>query len=371
MALSRPYATEVETTSDTEEKGTLCVACITDGESRRAVKYCLDCNQAICQSCVDSHRRIKQIKDHKLVNNVDKDAMEVSQFLFNCLTCPNHPGKTIELVCKQHGVMCCITCATVSHRGCSELTEITSEATTNNMDRRIKDLIDHLDEAKEHMGEIVKLHENHNKIVESQVNYGIPAWLADIKANIRKALATIEKCVLHDSSERGNAEIDKGNFEISKWNTLIRHVDNASTMLKSVQENGSDVHVYTAANNVKKTVAVIDKSISNQGNQVQRQSIALTECFQLKQVYLGNPKEIMSLSVENVAYPLPQYRRDMTQTSARKTTVKTPPDGIGRPFGRIRITAQEFNMNTARSLTEFFYNKIKSKCTVSIIGLHA
>ena len=65
MVLSE-HTLDVETCSD-DEKDRVCNACETDAVIRPAIKYCLDCNQAICKNCVDCHRRIKQIKDHKLV----------------------------------------------------------------------------------------------------------------------------------------------------------------------------------------------------------------------------------------------------------------------------------------------------------------
>ena len=85
MALSKKIQ-DLAIDSDTE-KGHLCAACQTDGEYLPAVKYCLDCNQPLCQSCAASHRRIKQIQGHKLVDNKHQDAVKVAQILSSVLTC--------------------------------------------------------------------------------------------------------------------------------------------------------------------------------------------------------------------------------------------------------------------------------------------
>ena len=118
MALSKRMQ-DLSTGSDTE-KGDLCAACKVDGEYRRAVKFCLDCNQPICQSCTDSHRRIKQIQGHQLVDNKSQDAVKVAQILSSVLTCPKHPDKIFLLICVDHDALCCSRCVNVNHRGCRQ-----------------------------------------------------------------------------------------------------------------------------------------------------------------------------------------------------------------------------------------------------------
>ena len=359
MALTRPYGTEVETGSDAEERGRLCDACKSDGESRRAVKYCLDCNQAICQSCVDSHRRIKQIKDHKLVNTVDGDAMKVSQFLSNCLTCPNHPSKTIELVCKQHDAMCCLTCATINHRGCSELKEIASEACAIDMARNIKDLADHFEEAKKYMEGIVKVHNDHNMSLLVDRDYTIPTWLRDLKTNVQEALAAIETAVLQEYRKLEKYETEIGNTEMDQWETLIGKVANASTLLKSVEKNGPDVHIYATANKYKKILAEIDEMISKQGDRIQRRNITVKECLQLKQVYMGNPKEIVSVSVENVAFRLPPYKWDQKKTKHPVGTATSVRQNIEKQHSSSQYIANpklQTNLTTSRTFWTQYRN---------------
>ena len=116
--------------------------------------------------------------------------------------------------------------------------------------------------------------------------------------------------MLQEYSKLERYETETGNTEIDQWECLIRKVDYVSMLLKSVLKNRPDVHIYATVTNHTKTLADIDKRISIQGNQVQRQNITVKECYQLQQVYKGDPNEIVSLSVENVAFPLPSYKTD-------------------------------------------------------------
>ena len=94
MACSKAkYDTEISSDS---VKEIWCAACKSDGETNLAVKYCLDCQEYICQHCVDSHRRIKLIKKHKLVDHMSKDTPKLAEF-FSCnMNCPTHCDKQIE-----------------------------------------------------------------------------------------------------------------------------------------------------------------------------------------------------------------------------------------------------------------------------------
>ena len=75
MALSKKMEDLTLLGSDTI-KGDICAACALEGQYR-AVKFCLDCNQPLCQLCVDSHRRIKQIQGHKLVDYKNEDSINM------------------------------------------------------------------------------------------------------------------------------------------------------------------------------------------------------------------------------------------------------------------------------------------------------
>ena len=172
------------------ETGDFCAACAVDGEHRIVVKFCLDCSQPICRVCVDSHRRIKQIQGHKLVDNKNEDSIKHAKTLSSCLACPSHANKTIEFICVNHDVFCCSTCATANHRGCREVKEVAAIA------QRPIDLattVKHLDDAHAYLEGFIQFRQENNLEIQLQVSQYIPKQIQEMKASVMKTFDELEK----------------------------------------------------------------------------------------------------------------------------------------------------------------------------------
>lgn len=256
MALSKTIQ-DLSIGSDTE-KGDLCAACAVDGEYRPAVKFCLDCNQPICQSCVDSHRRIKHIQGHKLVDNKNEDAVKTAKILSSCLACPNHPDKNIEFICVDHDVFCCSTCATVNHRGCRQVKEVAAVA---QMSPDITTTMKHLADAKTHIEGIVKLHQKSNQDIQLQASQSIPKQIREMKASILKTFDELEKLLLKETQRLCELKGFERSSEIARWQSHLTTINDGANLLSVVQQNGSDVHKYIAAKNTENKLADVDSSI--------------------------------------------------------------------------------------------------------------
>lgn len=306
MSCSKPN-TDVQTGSDAE-KVKLCAACSNEGDDRPAVKYCIDCNQQICKTCVESHCRIKLLKGHKLIDHENEDAVKLAQLVSSYLACPNHPEKNIEFICKYHDVMCCITCERVHHRTCRQVVEVSSEATGANMSAKTQDITLHLAAAKQHMEEIVKQHEIHKKDVSSEIKTKIPTQVQEIKKKVIKALDEFEKLALTMSNELVQEEMTNNNSAISKWNSHIKAVEEAASLLKTMQQNGSDVHVFVAAKKTEKTLSQIDSAISAQGTKLSLPIVTFQESSHLLNLAKMPSGEIVHVSQDFVSRSLPQYK---------------------------------------------------------------
>ena len=109
MAFGKKARVELDTTSD-EKKGDFVRRVCDRRITSNGIEVLSGMQPTNMPYCVDSHRRIKQIQDHKLVDNKNKDAVKIAQTLSSILACGNHPDKKIELICVNHDVLCCSTC---------------------------------------------------------------------------------------------------------------------------------------------------------------------------------------------------------------------------------------------------------------------
>lgn len=103
----------------------LCGGCVRDGEETVADFWCRACGEGLCTPCKVAHRRNKATTDHKVaeaghVAMADPDPNMVT----GNESCPQHPNKTLEVYCLDHGVICCVLCLAISHRECKHVKSI-------------------------------------------------------------------------------------------------------------------------------------------------------------------------------------------------------------------------------------------------------
>ena len=254
------------------EEMDLCPACELDGEYRHVVKFCLDCNQSICQSCVDSHRRIKQIQIHKLVDNKKEEAVKIAKTLSASMTCPNHAGKTVEFICFEHDAFCCSTCATVSHRRCQEVEEI---AALGHMSSDFSTTMKTVSDTRDYIKGILELHQKNNKVVQKKIRRIIPKQIREMKASLINAFDKIETNLLKETERIGTSINKKNESKITKWQSLLTTLDKEADSLSVAKGHGSDVHKYIAAKNAEKKLSDVHNSIF-QGRNVHINSLSFS-----------------------------------------------------------------------------------------------
>ena len=313
MAMSKEAA-GLETGSDAEKKG-VCAACMDVGDHRQAIKYCIDCAQLVCQNCVDYHRRFRQTKEHKLVEISKDDELKLSQMLSRLLICPSHHGKAIELVCKNHNVLCCLTCATVSHRGCKEVVEVASEALDPKQKSAMSELKNHLMAAKNHMDNIIKQHEKGNAEFINTTEILIPKELQKIKQKLLQTFNTLEQKILLECNLKRTSHVSKHTLEVNKWAKHIGSVNEAISFLTTAQENGSATHLYIVANKIQKSLTHVDAEIASQGNTLPNEIVYLKEGFTLKQFLSGKSHDRLEVCLTDTLDPLLEYQ--FTKTSPK------------------------------------------------------
>ena len=325
MALSKTLE-DLSLGSDTEEE--LCAACAVDREYRPAVKFCLDCSQPICQSCVDSHRRIKQIKTHKLVDKTE-DAVQVARTLSSFLQCPNHADNTIEFLCVDHGVLCCSTCATVNHRGCREVKEVAALAQQS---PHITTMMTHLNGAKGAIEEIIKFRQKNNNEIQEQISQIIPKQIQEMKASIMKTFDELEKYLLKETKSLAESLRDyPTDSEIVRWQSQMKTINEALNLLSVALQNGTNVHKYIAAKNTENKLKDIENNICR-AKTINLDSISFS--FD-KMVFLQNA----NVAVKTVNKSLAEIDRG-TQGRSRPLAVKHTAGRYQRPS---RMTREEPN----------------------------
>ncbi|XP_060576966.1 E3 ubiquitin-protein ligase TRIM71-like [Ruditapes philippinarum] len=111
--------------SGAEDFDIYCEICDRANIRLSAFGYCVDCEEHLCQSCFNIHRRPKPLRHHQLL---DKDHMPKKQKLHRSLTstsspqtgdltehCTKHTKEVIKFYCHDHNALICSVCVTLEH----------------------------------------------------------------------------------------------------------------------------------------------------------------------------------------------------------------------------------------------------------------
>ena len=97
----------------------VCGPCKTDNVNKEAKHYCEQCQEHLCDSCQDTHRKLKATKNHNILSGHHMPtSSDVSQRPACSVSCSCSQNQEVAVYCEYHDDVICDSCATVKHRRC-------------------------------------------------------------------------------------------------------------------------------------------------------------------------------------------------------------------------------------------------------------
>lgn len=89
-----------------------CEACSSSQvtEMNMATAYCIECEQKLCQTCEQDHKKLKASRRHSIVNIRDKFVEETSS-----ANCDKHTDDPLRIYCLECKLLTCTMCYIVDH----------------------------------------------------------------------------------------------------------------------------------------------------------------------------------------------------------------------------------------------------------------
>lgn len=131
-----------ESTETTSEKSTdiKCSSCVDEAP---ATSWCVDCQEFICDNCVQAHQRLKITKDHtiKAKDEVTDGSSSASSSVPKSLFCSMHSHERLSLFCVSCDKLTCRDCQLTEHRDHKyKFIQEIAEETRNSMALLLKDV---------------------------------------------------------------------------------------------------------------------------------------------------------------------------------------------------------------------------------------
>ncbi|XP_060567659.1 uncharacterized protein LOC132726365 [Ruditapes philippinarum] len=100
-----------------------CTLCAKDKKNVAASKYCVECDENLCKTCLDHHSRFPVTKGHQIV---EVQSLTGKRLELPSQRCEKHGGKVIDEYCQGHDKVGCSTCMNVDHSRCEGINFIPS-----------------------------------------------------------------------------------------------------------------------------------------------------------------------------------------------------------------------------------------------------
>ncbi|KAH3802730.1 hypothetical protein DPMN_156410 [Dreissena polymorpha] len=245
----------------------LCGPCLEEKGEIEGVVYCKECEEPLCGHCKHDHLRIKALKLHKLCDLSDVPPQEIQELLKRLIACPNHETERAVLLCKDHDVTCCNTCALAEHRKCETLKVLADFLHEIKVDCiGLKTVLHDLHQ----QGESLLEHERTHEELVSEIEKKALSSLQTIKQKLLDIYAQFENEVLSSIADKKKVIGEKMKTNNEKARQFLNDIEQQSTYIEQVEKFGTNEHVVLLQRQLEKnsvcrlksTVGELEKSRS-------------------------------------------------------------------------------------------------------------
>ena len=99
--------------------GLECNPCEYEGVTKKAISFCPECTENLCELCDISHRKMKLTRSHRLVSGLKMPPKEhcMKELSFGSILC-SCTKNDVSVCCSDHDDLVCQDCKTLNHRKC-------------------------------------------------------------------------------------------------------------------------------------------------------------------------------------------------------------------------------------------------------------
>ncbi|XP_062591970.1 E3 ubiquitin-protein ligase TRIM45-like [Saccostrea cucullata] len=209
-----------------EENKKQCDPCFSQGSSKLATSWCLNCHEALCQNCEQDHKKFRLFRNHMLSDLKGKGTEKKGQII-GFIPCPDHGSEDAQIFCHNHRSACCTICATIKHRACQEVTSLKDAALEAKESSETKSLIKRLTNMANQLKKATEEKEKFRKDIESEssaIKIRIEEFKEDAKSKLDGMCSSLQTR-LQFETQSADFEINNSLLDISRvFSRLQQHI---------------------------------------------------------------------------------------------------------------------------------------------------
>ncbi|GFR97853.1 E3 ubiquitin-protein ligase TRIM33 [Elysia marginata] len=279
--------------SPQEDVPHMCTAC---DEGQEAPFYCVQCEEWLCDSCVDAHRRVRITKDHTIIPKAEVNIAVNKSPWEQQMMCKQHRQEELKFFCERCEKLTCRDCQLMDHK-----------------DHKYQFLDQAADQYKQRLrGSLALMGEKRAKLASSREEINLKL------KNCKEQKETLQQDILQqtDILVKGirqavwgvlanlasftDAATKRLNKEIDDVSDLVGKFDHCIQFMEDILREGSSMSLLYSKGNVETKCRKVYHT------QVDPQSLKGTLTIQYKHDVnwlLGNLSKIGAIFVNGVRYP--------------------------------------------------------------------
>ncbi|XP_060587229.1 uncharacterized protein LOC132742771 [Ruditapes philippinarum] len=222
----------------------LCSMCKNKGKNTEGEKYCVDCKDYFCITCVQVHGQVPLCAGHKVL---DKSQVKsgTSKGLPRAPTerCDRHSHKHIDMYCQNHDNVGCSTCMAVDHRLCKDTFYIpefiqnnTCQVASREIQTRLKEI------AKTLAKQADRFKQDKQRLLKRKAE--ILADIRKFRQEINDHLDKLEKTSIDEIEDKVKSLEDKIEDGLKQLQANKSRITSANDKLASTNTNKAEVFVH-------------------------------------------------------------------------------------------------------------------------------
>ncbi|XP_060605730.1 uncharacterized protein LOC132758192 [Ruditapes philippinarum] len=241
MATGRQFDTDI--LSD-EIFDVLCSMCRNEGRNTEGEKYCVDCHDYFCVSCVKVHSKVPLCAGHKVLDKSQvKSGTSKAMPRAPAERCDRHSHKHIDMYCQNHDNVGCSTCMAVDHRLCKDTFYIPEFIQNNTYQVESRDIQTKLKEiAKTLEKQADRFKQDKQRLLKRKAE--ILADIRKFRQEINDHLDKLEKSSIDEIESKVKCLEDKIEDSLKQLQANKSRIRSANDKLASTNTSHSEVFVY-------------------------------------------------------------------------------------------------------------------------------
>ncbi|XP_060562105.1 uncharacterized protein LOC132721755 [Ruditapes philippinarum] len=222
----------------------LCSMCKNKGKHTEGEKFCVDCEDYFCITCVQVHSEVPVLAGHNVLD-ISQVRSGASKGLPRGPTerWGRHSHKHIDMYCQNHDNVGCSTCIAVDHRLCKDtfyIPEYIQNTTYQVASRDIQTKLKEIAKTLEEQADIFK----HDKQRLFKRKAQIMADIRKFRQEINDHLDKLEKSSIDEIEDKVKCLEDNIEDGLTKIQAIKSMITSANDKLASTSTNPSEVFVY-------------------------------------------------------------------------------------------------------------------------------